>query len=159
VSTEAAPDAAIAVLKNATGQEVGSARLIQQGHDIAVSITVSSLAPGLHGTHVHMTGSCIAPDFKSAAGHWNPKSTQHGMHNPLGAHAGDMPNMDVGSDGTGMLRFSISNARISGGETALLDVDGAAIVIHAGPDDMMSDPAGNAGQRVACGVIMVNTTK
>jgi len=159
VSMESAPDVASAILKNAAGQGVGSAKLMQRGNDIAVSITAMNLTPGAHGTHVHMTGSCTAPDFKSAAGHWNPESTQHGMHNPQGAHAGDLPNMDIGPDGTGALRFTIADVRISGGEGALMDSDGAVIVIHAGPDDMMSDPAGNAGGRVACGVITLNTTK
>lgn len=151
--------AATAILKDASGQDVGLAKLIQQGGDVAASITATNLTPGAHGTHVHMTGSCIAPDFKSAAGHWNPKSTQHGMHNPRGAHAGDLPNMNVGPDGVGALDFTIAGALVSGNESALLDSDGAAIVIHAGPDDMISDPAGNAGGRVACGVITLNATK
>ena len=148
----AVPSAA-AVLMDAAGKPVGNARLEQQKEGIAITVSAQGLTPGAHGVHVHMTGACEAPDFKSAGGHWNPADVHHGFENPQGHHAGDLPNMTVHSDGTGELAFTIANAQLTGGNTALLDADGAAIVIHAGPDDMMSDPAGNSGGRVACGVI------
>ncbi len=142
-----------AELKNAEGQATGTVRLTQRGEDIAVSVSVLGLTPGMHGTHVHMTGACDAPDFMGAGGHWNPAATQHGLQNPQGHHAGDLPNMEVKADGKGALEFTIANAQLAGAEHALLDADGAAIVIHAGPDDMVSDPAGNSGGRIACGVV------
>lgn len=144
---------ATATLKDAAGKEVGSARLVQQEDGIALTVSAKGLTPGAHGTHVHMTGTCEALDFKSAGGHWNPTDAHHGLENPQGHHAGDLPNMTVQPDGTGELSFSIAGARLSGDGNVLLDADGAAIVIHAGPDDMKSDPAGNSGGRVACGVI------
>jgi Cu-Zn family superoxide dismutase len=95
-----------------------------------------------------MTGKCDPPDFASAGGHWNPTGHQHGMKNPAGPHAGDMPNLDVGSDGRGHLVFTLPGGTYEG----LMDEDGAAIVVHAKPDDLTTDPSGNSGGRIACGV-------
>jgi len=151
----AAPEpAAVAVLKDATGKEVGEAQFTQDQNGISVEVSAAGLTPGLHGTHVHMTGKCDGPDFKSAGGHWNPTSHQHGLENPQGSHKGDLPNMNVSADGTGSVHFSIPGGVLKGAEGVLLDADGAAIVIHAGPDDMKTDPAGNSGDRIACGVIL-----
>lgn len=150
----AAPGGAVAVLANAEAEPVGEARFIQEDGAIRVELTASGLAPGKHGAHVHMTGRCDPPDFKSAGGHWNPTDKQHGLENPQGAHQGDLPNLDIGPDGTGKLSYTIEGATMEGGDNPLLDTDGAAMVIHAGPDDMKSDPAGNSGGRIACGVIV-----
>lgn len=150
----ASPAPALAILKDASGKEVGTAQFVEQDGGVSVEVSASGLTPGLHGTHVHMTGTCDAPAFTTAGGHWNPTEHQHGLENPQGAHKGDLPNMDVAADGTGTVRFVIPGAVLSGAENALLDSDGAALVIHAGPDDMKSDPAGNSGDRVACGVIL-----
>lgn len=147
-------DGAIAVLANAEGTPVGEARFVQKGDGILVELAANGLAPGEHGAHVHMTGRCDPPDFKSAGGHWNPAEHQHGLKNPEGAHMGDLPNLQIAADGKGELSFTIPGAKIQGGANPLLDADGAAMVIHADPDDMMSDPAGNAGGRIACGVIV-----
>ena len=155
VSAAAAQPASVAVatLMDAAGENVGEARLVQQGDDIAVSISASGISAGPHGTHIHMTGTCDAPDFKTAGGHWNPMMTQHGLENPQGHHSGDLPNMDVQADGTGSLSFIVAGATLRDGDNPLFDEDGAAIVVHAGPDDMVSDPSGNSGGRIACGVI------
>jgi len=150
----AAKPGAIAVLANAEAKPVGEARFFQEEGGIRVELSASGLTPGAHGAHIHMTGRCDAPDFKSAGGHWNPAGKQHGLENPQGAHFGDMPNLDISADGTGKLSYTIAGARIEGGDNPLLDADGAAMVIHSGPDDMKSDPAGNAGGRIACGVIV-----
>ncbi len=145
---------AVAIVKDAAGRDVGEARFNQDQNGISVEVSATGLTPGLHGTHIHMVGKCEAPDFKSAGGHWNPTAHQHGLENPQGAHKGDLPNMNVGADGRGSLRFLIPGGVLQGADGALFDIDGAAIVIHAGPDDMKTDPAGNSGDRIACGVIL-----
>lgn len=145
--------AAHADLMDGSGQKVGEAHIVQHDGSIAVMLSVTGLTPGQHGAHIHMTGQCDAPDFKSAGGHWNPTGVHHGLDNPEGHHFGDMPNLDVQADGSGTLSFEVAGASIDAGDNGMLDADGAAIVIHAGPDDMKSDPAGNSGGRIACGVI------
>ena len=95
-------------------------------------------------------GACDAPGFTTAGGHWNPTMRQHGSMNPNGQHEGDLPNLMIGSNGRGSLGAVIPGATIAG----LLDADGAALVVHAGPDDLMTDPAGNSGARIACGVFV-----
>ena len=151
-SAASAPSEAEAVLKDASGGTVGHAIARQQGGDLLVTVTVSNQTPGAHGAHIHMTGDCTPPGFTTAGGHWNPTGGHHGLNNPQGPHKGDLPNLDVGSDGQGTLSFTVAGTSIEGGPNTLLDADGAAFVIHGGPDDMMSDPAGNSGPRVACGV-------
>ncbi len=145
---------AVAVLANADAQPVGEARFFQEEGGIRVELSATGLTPGKHGVHIHMTGRCDAPDFKSAGGHWNPSGKQHGLENPQGAHFGDMPNLEVSAAGTGKLSYVTTGGTIAGGDNPLLDTDGAAMVIHAGPDDMKTDPAGDSGARVACGVIV-----
>ena len=147
------PTKAMATLYDAAGKVSGKALFRQQGADVRVDLAVKGLTPGLHGAHVHMAGRCDGPDFKTAGGHWNPAGHQHGLNNPQGAHMGDMPNISVGENGSGRLQYIIRGASLAGG---LLDGDGAAMLVHAGPDDMVSDPAGNSGGRVLCGVIVRN---
>lgn len=142
------PAQASAVLHDGAGGEVGSAVAADSDGGIKVTVTVHGLAAGMHGAHVHAVGKCEAPGFTSAGGHWNPTEKQHGSLNPMGPHMGDLPNLAVGADGGGTLNFTIPGASVAG----LLDADGAALVIHAGPDDMKTDPSGNSGGRVACGV-------
>jgi Cu-Zn family superoxide dismutase len=129
------------------------ATVTQAADGLHVVVKAEGLTPGIHAVHVHTTGQCVAPDFTSASGHWNPTARKHGKDNPAGMHMGDMPNMTVGPDGTGAIEYHIAGAAISEGATPLLDTDGAAVVVHAQADDNMSDPAGNAGGRVACGVL------
>ncbi len=147
-----APSAS-ATLLGADGASHGTARIEQTTAGLTVSVSATGLTPGVHAVHVHTTGTCTAPDFTSAGGHWNPMGKQHGMDNPNGHHMGDMPNMTVGADGTGTLTYSIAGGMIADGASPLFDADGAAVVVHAKADDNVSDPAGNAGGRIACGVL------
>ena len=144
-----------AELRDAAGTRRGQADFTQLENGVRVNIRVTGLQPGAHGAHIHETGACVPPDFQSAGGHWNPYGREHGRANPQGQHMGDMPNLIVGQDGTGTLQLEIEGARITGGAAAMLDGDGAAIVIHAGADDYRTDPAGDAGGRIACGEIAV----
>lgn len=135
------------------GQSTGKATLTQQADGIHLEVMAERLPAGIHAVHIHTTGTCTGPDFTSAGGHWNPGKKQHGHDNPAGAHMGDLPNMTVGADGRGKLDAVVKGAMIAGGDTPLLDADGAAIVIHAAADDYKTDPTGNAGGRLACGVV------
>lgn len=143
---------ATATLAAADGSSRGTVRAVASGDGIRLTIDGENLPAGSHGVHVHMTGTCTPPDFASAGGHWNPGARQHGRNNPQGMHMGDLPNLLIGTDGKGTLEMSIPGASLSGGANAMLDGDGAALVIHAGPDDMVTDPSGNSGGRIACGV-------
>ena len=139
-------------LSFANGVPAGTAQLLTDGQRVWLAMAATGLEPGEHGFHLHTTGSCKAPDFKSAGGHLNPADKKHGSLNPQGKHLGDLPNLVVGAS-----RSATSDAEI-GADTAslrkiLFDADGTAVVIHAGPDDYRSDPAGDAGSRVACGII------
>jgi Cu-Zn family superoxide dismutase len=98
-------------------------------------------------------GKCEPPDFASAAGHFNPEGKKHGLLSPQGPHAGDLPNLPVAADGTGQLNYVARGVTLGSGSGSLFDADGTAVVIHAGPDDHKTDPAGNSGARIACGVI------
>lgn len=149
----AAAPTASAKLAAADGAARGTAMVTQAADGLHVVVKAEGLTPGIHAVHVHTIGQCVAPDFTSAGGHWNPTARKHGKDNPDGMHMGDMPNMTVGSDGTGAIEYHIAGATISEGATPLLDADGAAVVVHAQADDNVSDPAGNAGGRIACGVL------
>ncbi|MHA6766363.1 superoxide dismutase family protein [Sphingobium ummariense] len=151
-SKEAAP-VAHAQLKAGDGSTRGEATVTEAADGLHVLVKAQGLTPGIHAVHVHTTGTCTPPDFTSAGGHWNPTNHKHGKDNPQGMHMGDMPNMLAGSDGVGEMEYVIPGGTISSGATPLLDADGAAVVIHAQADDNMTDPAGNAGGRVACGVL------
>ena len=120
---------------------------------VEVRIQAAGLATGHYGAHVHAVGRCDAPDFETAGPHWNPTGRQHGTLNPEGHHLGDLPNFEVGEDGHGRLEFAIPGALLAGAQ-GLVDADGAAIVIHANPDDYRTDPSGNSGARIACGALL-----
>jgi Cu-Zn family superoxide dismutase len=149
---KAAPSAT-AVLLAADGVQTGKAKVVETTAGLDVTVWIKGLPGGAHAAHVHTTGTCTPPDFASAGGHWNPEHKQHGKDNPMGMHMGDMPNVMLDAAGKGMLKFTIPGAKLTSGPEPLLDADGAAIVIHAQPDDMKTDPTGNAGGRLACGVL------
>jgi Cu-Zn family superoxide dismutase len=143
------------------GQPVGTAHFMQEGAGaVRVHVIVQGLTgmEGPHGIHVHMTGTC-EPDkqFSTAGGHFNPTGAQHGLKNPQGPHVGDLPNIVIDASGAGTLDYTSSMISLTPGPNNIFDEDGAAIVIHAGLDDEVSDPAGNSGARVACGVIRLAT--
>lgn len=137
-----------ATLRTANGVEVGRATAIEVTGGLRVTVDARNMPAGDHGAHVHAVGVCDAPDFSTAGGHWNPAMTKHGSLNPAGPHAGDMPNLRIGADGRGTVGAVLPGATMAG----LLDADGAALIIHAGRDDLMTDPSGNSGGRIACGV-------
>ena len=145
---------ASAELKDKDGRSVGMATFLEATGGVLVSVEVRGLTPGLHAVHVHAVGKCEGPGFTSAGGHFNPAQKKHGLKNPDGPHAGDMPNMYVSKSGVGSYEVLNDNISLSGGDRSLFDTDGSALVIHAGVDDNVTDPAGNAGDRVACGVIL-----
>jgi Cu-Zn family superoxide dismutase len=136
-------------LKDAQGKTVGEVKISEKGSGVEISGRVHDLAPGEHAIHFHQNPKCESPDFKSAGGHFNPENKKHGFDNPEGHHAGDMRNFTVSADGKA--RLSVEDKDVS--LNALL-ANGAAIVIHAKADDYKTDPSGNSGDRIACGVIM-----
>jgi Cu-Zn family superoxide dismutase len=148
---EAQPKAS-ADIKNAAGETVGEAVLEQRDDGVQITVTLTGLSPGPHAFHIHETGRCDPP-FESAGGHFNPTGKQHGKDNPQGPHLGDLPNLDVPQSGRVKAQVTVKDVTLAGGRHALLDADGAAVVVHEGADDYKSDTAGNAGERLACGVI------
>jgi Cu-Zn family superoxide dismutase len=143
---------ASAALKDAGGASKGMATVSDTSEGVRLVVEANGLAPGAHGLHLHTVGRCDGPGFSSAGPHWNPTGKMHGRDNPAGLHLGDLPNLIVGTDGSGRLEATISGAKLTGGSMPLLDADGAAIVVHAMADDYKTDPSGNSGARVACGV-------
>ncbi|MCL6684288.1 superoxide dismutase family protein [Sphingomonas sp. SE158] len=134
-----APVAAVAApLVRGDGSPAGTATL--NGNELTIAAT--GLAPGPHGLHLHAVGLCQGPDFASAGPHWNPTNRKHGTENAEGPHLGDLPNLDVGADGKGSVTLTVPDG--------FIDADGGAVVIHAGPVDNKTDPAGNSGARIAC---------
>jgi len=142
-----------AVLHNSSSERVGSVKFTEVPEGVKMALEVSKLSPGVHAFHIHAAGKCDPPDFKSAGGHFNPEGKKHGLKNPEGPHAGDMENITVGQDGKGAAEVVNLRVRLGEGKNSLFQPGGTAVVIHAKADDMVSDPAGNAGDRIACGVI------
>lgn len=145
----AAASGARAELAMADASPAGVATIKEEGGGLKVSFMGQRLPIGPHAVHIHTTGKCEGPGFESAGGHWNPENKQHGTENPQGPHKGDLPTMTVAGNGTGSILFTVPNATLA----QLMDSDGAAIMVHADPDDNVTDPTGNAGGRIACGVI------
>jgi Cu-Zn family superoxide dismutase len=143
-------------LVDATGQSIGTVRAWQTAGGVTFRIDAAGLAHGVHAIHVHSVGRCEGPDFKSAGSHWNPTGKMHGLSNPAGPHAGDLPNVEVAANGVLGKAVTLAGAQLtgpSGDPHVLLDADGAALVIHAAADDNLTDPSGNSGARIACAVI------
>jgi Cu-Zn family superoxide dismutase len=145
---------ATAELKDKDGKLVGRADFHEVPDGVLVRLDVKGLTPGLHAVHVHTVGKCEAPGFTSAGGHFNPGGKKHGLKNPDGAHAGDLPNMLIAKDGSGRFEALTDAITLKAGSNSVFDADGSAFVIHAGVDDYMTDPTGNAGDRAACGLIV-----
>ena len=137
---------------DATGRELGVLTLADAGAAISVDGTLRGLTPGVHGMHLHTIASCDGPGFAGAGAHWSPTPKQHGSANPAGPHHGDLMNLTVGADSSVVVKMSTPAGSLRG-ENPLLDADGAAIVIHATTDDYKTDPSGNSGARIACGVV------
>jgi Cu-Zn family superoxide dismutase len=140
-------------LLDAKGAPVGTATFSEKARGVQLELKASNLPPGIHGFHIHSVGKCEAPDFKSAGPHFNPTGKQHGWDNPQGHHMGDLQNLTVGEDGKATSRFLIMGATLGKGPNSLFHEGGTSLVIHEKADDGKTDPAGNAGARIACGVI------
>ena len=149
-----APPAALARLADDKGQTVGSAVFAQEGGGVRILLDVTGLAPGDHAVHIHDVGRCDPPAFESAGAHFNPTKAEHGTSNPRGPHAGDLPDVTVSADGKGHMEVTAKLVTLDKKVPAsLLDADGSAIVVHERADDKRTDPAGDSGPRIACGVI------
>jgi superoxide dismutase, Cu-Zn family len=140
-------------VRDAAGRSLGTLTLMEMAGHLMMSGTLRGLPPGTHGIHLHAVGRCDAPAFTSAGAHWNPTSRMHGMDNPQGPHMGDMRNLSVDADGMANVSTSTMGGMLRGMNGAL-DADGLSVVVHAAADDYRTDPSGNSGARVACGVVM-----
>lgn len=141
---------------NAEDDKIGTATFTEQPAGVQVKLKVEGLEPGMHAVHIHEFPKCESPDFKTAGNHFNPLSKEHGLMNAKGAHAGDMPNVETDASGMIDVELMLPEAKLKEDQMSLLRKEGTSIVIHSGPDDGMSQPAGDSGERVACGKITLN---
>jgi Cu-Zn family superoxide dismutase len=146
---------AVTTLIDVAGNPVGDASFTETEEGVLIQVTLREFtvaAEGEHGIHIHATGACT-PDFQAAGDHFNPTDAQHGLENPAGPHAGDLPNIVVDADGNAIYETTSTLITLGDGAGSLFDADGSALVLHAGADDLVTDPAGDSGDRLACGVI------
>lgn len=149
-----------APILNVDGNEIGNVTFTENSKGLTIDIKAEGLKPGLHGTHIHETGVCTPPTFESAGSHFNPTSKEHGFDNPKGYHLGDLPNLEVDEDGKVNVSLRLTDITLKQGlDNSILDKDGSALVIHEGPDDYETDPAGNSGARIACAAITADMVK
>jgi Cu-Zn family superoxide dismutase len=150
---QGAPKSAHAEIVNAQGQKIGTARIVPAKKGVKIEVNVSHLPPGKHGIHIHAVEKCEGPAFTTAGGHLNPDAKKHGKDNPEGPHAGDLLMIDAKADGTAKATLLDTMVTLGDGPNSLFHEGGAAIVIHEKEDDYKTDPTGNSGGRIACGVI------
>lgn len=143
-----------AKLVDGTGSEIGTATFQESSDGVGIRVEISKLPPGTHAMHLHTVGECHGPEFKSAGAHFNPFERKHGLENPDGPHAGDLPNFEVGAEGTSTILVTAKLVTLREGKNSLFQPGGTCLVIHATADDYKTDPAGNAGARIACGIIV-----
>ncbi|RPH73288.1 superoxide dismutase family protein, partial [bacterium] len=136
------------------GKIVGQAFFRERSDGVLIRMEVRGLTPGLHAVHMHSVGKCEGSAFATAGGHFNPMGKKHGLNNPAGSHAGDLPNMLVSKDGSGRFEVRTDAITLKAGPVSVFDSDGSALIIHAGVDDYTTDPTGNAGDPAACGPIV-----
>jgi len=143
------PTPTILEVRNAAGAAVGTLTFRTTSAGLNIAGTLTGLPVGTHGIHLHQVGRCEGPDFTTAGAHLNPTAAKHGLENPAGPHAGDLPNITVNSAGVGQVDMTTKRITMS----ELFDADGSAIVVHAAADDQRTDPSGSSGARIACGIV------
>ena len=152
---EAAPAATAqsAQLMDADGKAIGTVEMSEDASGLTLKVTAAGLPAGTHGVHLHEKGMCEGPKFESAGAHWNPMTKQHGRDNPMGAHLGDLANMDATDGAEATSTYQVAGVTMVGTGNALADADGTSLVVHAKADDYKTDPSGNSGDRIACAVL------
>jgi Cu-Zn family superoxide dismutase len=152
---EAAPAATAqsAQLMDAGGKAIGTVEMSEDASGLTLKVTAAGLPAGTHGVHLHEKGMCEGPKFESAGAHWNPMTKQHGRDNPMGAHLGDLANMDATDGAEATSTYQVAGVTMGGTGNALADADGTSLVVHAKADDYKTDPSGNSGDRIACAVL------
>ena len=140
-------------LTGGDGATRGSVTIAEDAAGLTINVSASGLPAGVHGIHLHEQGLCEGPKFASAGAHWNPGMKKHGRDNPVGAHLGDLANLDVAANGSASVSIPLQGAMMASGANMIADADGTALVIHAKADDYKTDPSGDSGDRVACAVL------
>lgn len=149
--------AATATMIDTEGNEMGVVELTESSEGVRIHVKLENVPEGEHGFHIHEVGKCEKPTFESAGAHFNPKGKEHGFDNPKGFHAGDLPNISPDENGSVDIEFVAKNITLEKGkENSLFDENGSSVILHEAPDDYKTDPSGNSGSRIACGVVESN---
>ncbi len=145
---------------NADSDIIGKATFSEDPQGVKVQVALEGLEPGFHGIHIHEFPKCDGPDFESAGNHWTIDDSKHGLMHPEGPHIGDMPNIEIGGDGTvADYEYVLPEATLKDGNGSMFSDEGKSLIIHSGQDDGVSQPAGDSGERVACAVIQKDTER